>query len=82
MPAVIIYSLKQTDDQLWSVCRMGAAMFNGLQLGPAIKLAREVAREENYRVGEPTFVELHGVDPAMKLGDYRQGAWRATDATA
>ena len=71
---MIVYSLKQTDDQLWSVCRMGAPMFNGLQLGPAIKLARELAREEHYRAGKPTFVELHGADPVMKLADHRHHA--------
>lgn len=56
--AMIIYCLKQADDGLWAVCRMRATMFQGLQLGPAMKLAREAAREEHLRVGEPTFVDL------------------------
>jgi len=48
------------NDGLWVVCRMRATMFQGLQLGPAMKLAREAAREEHLRVGEPTFVDLAG----------------------
>lgn len=57
---MVIYCLKQTDDGLRAVCRMRAILFKGLQLGLAKKLARDAAREEHLRLGEPTFVDLEG----------------------
>ncbi len=68
---MITYTLRPTSDGLWSIVRMDAAMFDGLQLGPAIKLAREAARGEHCSRGEPTCVEMRGIDSMMTLANYR-----------
>lgn len=46
----------------WSICRESEALFQKLRLGPAIKLAREVARDEHQRSGRAVSVKLPGPD--------------------
>ncbi|WP_430389711.1 hypothetical protein [Dyella sp. 20L07] len=67
---MVTYSLKQSTDGLWSVCRLGASLFNGLRLVPAIKLAREVARDEHCRSGRPVSVEMPGMESSIRLAHY------------
>ena len=55
---------------------MGTALFNQMLLGPAIKLARETARDEHYRNGQPTCVEMRGLGSLMKLASFSQDEGR------
>ncbi|HEV2679790.1 MAG TPA: hypothetical protein VGV14_04765 [Rhodanobacter sp.] len=64
---MVVYTLKQADDEQWNICRMGSALFSQMQLGPAIKLAREVARDEHYRNGQTTSVETRELGSLMRL---------------
>ncbi|HEV2679789.1 MAG TPA: hypothetical protein VGV14_04760 [Rhodanobacter sp.] len=64
---MVVYTLKQTDDGQWSICRMGTPLFSQMQLGPAIKLAREAARDEHYSNGQTTSVEMRGLGSLMRL---------------
>ncbi|MDR3446624.1 MAG: hypothetical protein P4L97_15285 [Dyella sp.] len=67
---MVTYSLKQCPDGSWCVCRLGFSLFNDLRLGAAIKLAREVARDEHLRSGRSVCVEMPGTDGAIRLAQY------------
>jgi hypothetical protein len=67
---MIIYSLKQSADGHWSVCRAGFTLFSGLRLGPAITLAREVARDEHARSERSVCVEMPGPESTIRLAQY------------
>jgi len=69
---MVIYALKEATDGQWSVCRSGCSLFNNLRLAAAIKLAREVARDEHMRSGRPVCVEMPGPEPgsAIRLAQY------------
>lgn len=69
---MVVYTLKQADDGEWSICRMGSALFTQMQLGPAIKLARQAARDERSRCGQPTCVEIRGIGSLIRLGYFAQ----------
>jgi hypothetical protein len=43
---MVVYTVKQIQGGQWAICRMGFALFKDMQLGPAIELARTVARDE------------------------------------
>ncbi|MBV8157912.1 MAG: hypothetical protein JO278_09650, partial [Dyella sp.] len=64
------YSLKQSSDGLWSVCRFGSSLFSALQLNAAIRLAREVARDEYLRSGRPVCVEMPGTESSIRLAHF------------
>ena len=53
---------------------MGSALFTQMQLAPAIKLAREAARDEHYRDGQPTYVEMRGLGSLMRLAHFDRAA--------
>lgn len=53
-------SLKQSAAGGWRVCRCQITLFSDLQLGAAIKLAREMARDEHQRLGRRVRVEVPG----------------------
>ncbi|AIF47897.1 hypothetical protein [Dyella japonica] len=71
---MVTYSLKQCADGSWSVCRLGFSLFSDLRLGAAIKLAREVARDEHLRSGRSVCVEMPGVENAIRLAQYARPA--------
>jgi hypothetical protein len=58
----------------WSICRVGVPLFTQMQLRPAIKLAREAARDEHYRNGQPTCVEVRGLGSLMRLAHFDRAA--------
>jgi hypothetical protein len=64
---MVTYSLKQSTDGRWSVCRSGFTLFSGLRLGPAIRLAREVARDEHLRSSRTVYVEMPGTESSIRL---------------
>lgn len=67
---MIVYSLKQSPEGQWSVCRSGFSLFSDLRLGPAITLAREVARDEHARSGRSVCVEMPGPESSIRLAQY------------
>lgn len=67
---MIVYSLKQSPEGHWSVCRSGFSLFSNLRLGAAISLAREVARDEHIRSGRRVCVEMPGVESNIRLAQY------------
>ncbi|WP_266158508.1 hypothetical protein [Dyella silvatica] len=67
---MITYSLKQSVEGVWSISRSGFSLFSDLRLGPAIKLAREVARDEHLRSGRIVRVEMPGPSTNIRLAQY------------
>ncbi|WP_114241124.1 hypothetical protein [Dyella sp. C9] len=67
---MVTYSLKQSADGRWSVCRSGFTLFSGLHLEPAIRLAREVARDEHLRSRRAVSVEMPGTDSSIRLAHF------------
>lgn len=76
---MIVYTLKSSADGQWNICRSGFCLFSGLRLGPAITLAREVARDEHGRSGRAVCVEMPGLGSAIRLAHYDR---RSTAAVA
>lgn len=70
---MVTISLKQTAAGSWSVCRCNVKLFGDLQLGPAITLAREVARDEHRRMGRQICVEMPGPVSTIVLARYAGG---------
>ncbi|MEI7035890.1 hypothetical protein [Fulvimonas yonginensis] len=66
----IVISLVECDGGKWNVCRDSVALFHRLKLGPAIRLARELARDEHRRSGHTVSVLLPGPDAAIRLAHY------------
>jgi hypothetical protein len=79
---MILYTVKQNESGLWCIRYMSVTLADGLQLGPAIKQARDVARAEHLESGLTTRVEMHGAAAIVPLANYQalRGAW--TGATA
>jgi hypothetical protein len=69
---MILYTVKQSESGLWCIRYMGTTLADGLQLGPAIKQARNAARAEHLDSGLATRVEMHGADTIVPLADYRK----------
>lgn len=67
---MVIISIKPSAAGGWKVCRSHVALFGDLQLGAAIKLARELAREEHQRSSGPVCVEMPGPTSAIVLARY------------
>ena len=63
---MIVYTIEQAEDG-WGIGCMGRTLQWGLQLGPAIKLARDTARAENVESGLETCVEMRAHGAPMRL---------------
>jgi hypothetical protein len=70
MEVMVTISLKQSAAGEWRVCRCQITLFSDLQLGPAIKLAREMARDEHQRLGRRVRVEMPGPLSTIVLARY------------
>jgi len=80
---MVTISLKQSAAGSWHVCRCQIALFSDLQLGPAIKLAREMARDEHRRMGHQVCVKMPGPSSMIVLARYVSGdGARTADAMA
>lgn len=79
---MVIYSLRQAPDGTWRICRESATLFSQLQLGPAIQLARETARDEHIRSGRSTCVEMPGPASCIRLAQYAKPALPVESAVA
>ncbi|MDO1529770.1 hypothetical protein QMK61_13095 [Fulvimonas sp. R45] len=67
---MVIYSLDPASDGSWNIRRAGTVLFSQLRLGPAIQLAREVARDEHLRSGRSIGVEMPGPASTIRLAQY------------
>ena len=67
---MIVYSLSESARGFWNVRRGGFSLFSDLRLGPAIKLARELARDEHQRSGRSACVEMPGPESCIRLAQY------------
>lgn len=67
---MVTISLKQSAAGGWRVCRCRITLFSDLQLGAAIKLAREMARDDHQRLGRRVRVEMPGPISTILLARY------------
>lgn len=67
---MMLVSLTPTAADRWNIRRGNTTLFRELSLGPAIKLAREIARDEHLRHGRDTCVEMPGIDGPINLAQY------------
>lgn len=67
---MVTISLKPSAGAGWCVCRRQVTLFRDLQLGVAIKLAREMARDEHQRLGRLVHVEMPGPISSIVLARY------------
>ncbi|HWX66466.1 MAG TPA: hypothetical protein VNZ27_08595 [Rhodanobacter sp.] len=79
---MVTISLKQSAAGDWQVCRCRITLFSDLQLGPAIKLAREMARDEHQRLRRQVCVEMPGTVSTIVLARYVDDDVRMDDAMA
>ncbi len=70
---MVTISLGQAAAGDWNVRRGQVTLFSNLQLAAAIKLAREMARDEHGRLGHPVCVEMPGPTGAIVLAQYGWG---------
>jgi hypothetical protein len=77
MARMIVYTVRQNKCGLWSVSCVSVTLADGLQLGPAIKQARNAARTEHLASGLITRVEMHGDAAVVLLASYQksQDTW-------
>ena len=78
---MVTISLKQAPTGSWSICRCRIALFSNLPLGPAITLAREMARDEHERMGRSVCVEMPGPASTIVLARYLAGEGAPADST-
>ena len=67
---MVVYLLESVDDNTWLIRRAGFVLFSDLRLGPAITLARELARDEHQRSGRSVCVEMTGPETSIRLAQY------------
>jgi hypothetical protein len=84
---MIVYTIRQDEGGQWEVCREDHLLFRELSLGPAIRLARDVARDEHNRSSRPTCVEMREGGSQTNLATYPKqadaaGRWEASDLLA
>lgn len=70
---MVTISLQPDDRDSWSVSRHNICLFSDLQLGQAIRLARELAREEHARSGRAVSVDMPGETSVVILARYAGG---------
>jgi hypothetical protein len=79
---MIVYAVKQNESGLWCVSYAGSTLADGLQLGAAIRQARDAARTEHLESGLVTRVEMHSADAIVPLAHYQAAQDTWTGATA
>lgn len=70
---MVTISLKQSNADTWAVRRCQITLFSDLKLGPAINLAREIARDEHQRMRREVCVEMPGPTSTIVLAHYVNG---------
>lgn len=79
---MMLVSLIPTTADLWNIRRGNITLFHELTLGAAIKLAREIARDEHLRSGRDTCVEMPGVSTPISLAMYARAPQDANDVAS
>jgi hypothetical protein len=84
---MIVYTIQQDEIGQWGVCRDDILLFRELTLGPAIRLARDIARDEHHRSSRPTYVEMREGVSQTTLARYPKqadaaGRWEASALSA
>ena len=79
---MILYTVKPNDSGQWCVQTTATTLADGLQLGAAIRRARDAARTEHLESGLATRVEMHGADAIVPLAHYQTSPDTWTGATA
>jgi hypothetical protein len=79
---MILFTVKPNATGQWCIQSIGATLADGLQLGAAIRQARDAARMEHLQSGLVTRVEMHGTDVIVPLAHYQASADAWTGATA
>jgi len=74
---MVTYSIRESTDGTWRVCRSSFALFRGLRLADAIQLAHEAARDEFRRSGRGTIVDMPGPGSLQPI---RLACYALTDA--
>lgn len=67
---MVIITLESSAMGYWSVCRSRVTLFDDLRLGVAIRLAREVARDEHLRSHRDVCVEMPGPSSTIRLARF------------
>lgn len=67
---MVTISLRQSAAGSRHVSRCRIVLSRDLQLGPAIRLAREMARDEHQRLGHRVCVKMPGPGSAIVLARY------------
>lgn len=65
-----LISLVECEGGAWSICRDSVVLYGQLRLGPAIRLARQLARDEHGRTGRDVSVVLTGLQDGIRLARY------------
>jgi hypothetical protein len=76
---MMLVSLTQTTAYRWSIRRGNIVLFRELLLGPAITLAREIARDEHLCSGRAICVEMLGTGGPIRLASYARPPVDATE---
>lgn len=79
---MMLVSLIQTTAYRWSVRRGNTVLFRELLLGPAITLAREIARDEHLCSGRAICVEMQGIGGPIRLASYARPPADATEVSS
>lgn len=66
----IVYSIKMNRNEQWRITLNHWVLFSQLKLGPAIELARKLARDEHAASGRTVFVALAGENLSALLAHY------------
>ena len=79
---MVTISLEQSAAGDWRVRRWRITLFSDLQLGAAIKLAREMARDEHQRLRRQVQVEMPGSVSTIELAQYADDESKSNAADA
>lgn len=79
---MLFVSLTPAAADRWNIRRGNVTLFRGLTLGEAIRLAREIARDEHLRRGHDIEVEMPGVDGPVSLALYVKSSIDATSVAS
>jgi hypothetical protein len=67
---MLTIALKLSASGSWNVCHSRTTIFSDLRLGPAITLAKVIARDEHLRSGRHICVEMPGSVSTIVLARY------------
>ncbi|WP_430391628.1 hypothetical protein [Dyella sp. 20L07] len=66
----IVYSIRQSQENLWDITLGPVVLIQQLQLGPAINMARQMARDAYARCGCTVYVEFMNAGVPVVLAHY------------